>query len=244
MSAHGPLAGESALSRPRVGSLAHVAIFLWALFTVTLVGGEARYGILLACLVVLGAVYPFALRRLARPRWFVLFAILLGVNLLFGDGEPDLVLWSLPLSSENLAAGALMILRALVILLAADGLASSIDISEVAGLFEGFGLSGLGFSLGVAVNLLPNIREGALNAWRSLRMRGGLRSQWWRGLQLFSLTVLTNALRRSEDIVLAAEARAFSPERSRSFSLRVGRLDWLVVAIGAAALLLLVLLPG
>jgi len=56
-------------------------------------------------------------------------------------------------------------------------------------------------------------------------MRGGL----WRGLQLFLLTVLTNALRRSEEIVLAAEVRAFRPDRSQSVPLRIGRLDvWLI----------------
>lgn len=239
-SAHPLTTGAKAL-RPQVGSLAHVAIFVWSLLLVTLQAGQVYYGSIAVCLIALSAIYPSALRRLARPRWLVLFAILLGVNLAFGEGEPDLLLWGLPLSSEDLRAGGLMVLRALVILIAADGLATSIDISEVAGLFERFGLSGLGFSLGVAVNLLPNIREGTLTAWHSLRMRGGLRSQWWRGLQLFTLTVLTNALRRSEDIVLAAEARAFSPERAQRFSLRVGRLDWGVVAIGLVSLLWLVL---
>jgi energy-coupling factor transporter transmembrane protein EcfT len=230
--------------RPNVGSLAHIAIFLWALLMVTLTAAAPLGWLLGACLLLLAAIYPFALRRLARPRWFYLFALLVGVNLLFGKGEPDIAFWGLQLSAADLVAGLQMVLRALVILVAADGLATSIDISEVAGLFERFGLSGLGFSLGVAINLLPNIREGALNAWRALGMRGGLRSQWWRGLQLFALTVLTNALRRSEEIVLAAEARAFSPEKARSYALRVGRLDWAIVALGAASLALFMLLRG
>jgi energy-coupling factor transporter transmembrane protein EcfT len=230
-------------ARPQVGSLAHITIFLWALCAVTLGASAGRDWLLGLCLLALSCVYPFALRRLARPRWLLLFTILLGVTLLFGDGEPDMAIWGLRLSSADIISGLQMVLRAIVILMAADGLANSIDIGEVAGLFEKFGLSGLGFSMGVAVNLLPNIREGALNAWRALRMRGGLRAQWWRGLQLFSLTVLTNALRRSEDIVLAAETRAFSPERARALPLRIGRLDWLFVALGAMSLLLL-LLPG
>jgi energy-coupling factor transport system permease protein len=244
MTAGKPLAAQHGLSRPRLGSLAHLAIFAWALLIVTLATAQNDALIVILCLGALGTIYPHALRRLARPRWIVLFAILLGVTLLFGDGETDLLLWGLPLSSQNLISGVYMLLRALVILLAADGLATSIDITEVAGLFERAGLSGLGFSLGVAVNLIPNIREGATHAWHSLWMRGGLRSQWWRGLQLFALTVLTNALRRSEDIVLAAEVRAFSPERSRGFSLRVGRLDWLVVVAGALSILLFLFLAG
>jgi energy-coupling factor transporter transmembrane protein EcfT len=129
-----------------------------------------------------------------------------------------------------------MCLRAVVILLAAGGLAASVDISEVAGLFERVGLHGLGFSLGVAVNLLPNLRQSATNTWHSLRMRGGMRAQWWRGSQLLLLTILTSALRRSEEIALAAEARAFRPERSRALPIKIGRLDWWLIAIGALSL--------
>ncbi|MFA5873789.1 MAG: hypothetical protein WC832_07470 [Anaerolineales bacterium] len=116
------------------------------------------------------------------------------------------------------------------------------DITEMAGLFERAGLQGLGFSLGVAANMLPNLRQSSMNAWHSLRMRGGLRAQWWRGLQLLLLTVLTNALRRSEDIVLAAEARAFRPDRSRAVPIRIGRLDWWLVSAGLLSMLGIVLL--
>lgn len=238
------LEGGRAPTSSLVGSAAHFAIFVWALLTITLATTVGDLWFIVVALLALAAIYPPALRRLAHPRWLLFFVILLGINLLFGQGERDLLLLGLPLSSENLIAGGVMILRTLVILLAADGLTTSIDISEVAGLFERLGLSGLGFSLGVAVNLVPNIRVGATATWRSLWMRGGLRSRWWRGLQLFFLTVLANALRRSGDIVLAAEARAFSPERGRRFALHVGRLDWLVVAAGAASLLLFLLLRG
>jgi energy-coupling factor transporter transmembrane protein EcfT len=79
--------------------------------------------------------------------------------------------------------------------------------------------------------LLPNLRRSSTDAWHSLRMRGGLRSRWLRGLQLLLITILANALRHSEEIVLAAEARAYDPERSRATSIKVGRLDWWLVPI-------------
>jgi energy-coupling factor transporter transmembrane protein EcfT len=63
-----------------------------------------------------------------------------------------------------------------------------------------------------------------------------MRAQWWRGLQLLLLTILTNALRRSEDIVLAAEARAFRPDHSRAAPLRIGRLDWWLIPVGVISL--------
>ena len=78
-----------------------------------------------------------------------------------------------PISTGNLLLGIKMTLSAVVILMAADGLASSMDITEVAGLFERLGLQGLGFSLGVAANQLPNLRQSSTNAWHSLRMREG-----------------------------------------------------------------------
>lgn len=218
--------------KPLVGSLGHLVIFLWSLGVVLLT--QIRGGFLLAgiCVMFLALIYPSALRRILRPRWLILLLILLVVSILFGSGKLDRELWGFPVSSENIIVGVKMTLSAIIILIAADGLASSMDITEVAGVFERLGLQGLGFSLGVAANQLPNLRQSSTNAWHSLRMRGGMRAQWWRGLQLLLLTILTNALRRSEDIVLAAEARGFRPERSRTAPLRIGRLDWWMIPAG------------
>ena len=111
---------------------------------------------------------------------------------------------------------------------------------EVAGALERGGLHGLGFSLGVATNLLPDLRRSSTATWHSLRMRGGLRGRWLRGLQLLLLAVMTNALRHAEEIVLAAETRAFLPEKSRSVPLKRGRLDGWIVLAGVLALFMAV----
>jgi energy-coupling factor transporter transmembrane protein EcfT len=218
--------------KPLVGSLGHLVIFIWALISVLLT--QLRGGYLLAgvCAVLLGLLYPSSLQRILQPRWVILLGIILVTSILFGGGKPDVEVWGFPLSTVGIFLGVKMTISAVIILLAADGLAASMDISEIAGVFERFGLQGLGFSLGVAVNQLPNLRQSSMNAWHSLRMRGGMRAQWWRGLQLLFLTILTNALRRSEDIVLAAEARAFRPDRSRAIPLRIGKLDWWLIPIG------------
>lgn len=228
--------------KPLVGSLGHLVIFLWSLGVVLLT--QLRGGYLLAgiCVAFLSVIYPSALRRLLRPRWLILLGILLVISILFGGGRPDWKIWGFLISTENITVGVKMTLSAIVILLAADGLAASMDITEVAGVFERAGLQGLGFSLGVAANQLPNLRQSSTNAWHSLRMRGGMRAQWWRGLQLLLLTILTNALRRSEDIVLAAEARAFHPDCSRTAPLRIGRLDWWLIPVGVMSLVGAILL--
>jgi len=118
-----------------------------------------------------------------------------------------------------------------VILLAVEGLSRSVSIPEIAGLLERTGLRGLGFSVGVAVNLLPALQQSARNAWYSMRMRGGLRRNRWRGVQLLVVTIISNALRRAEEIALAAEARAFSPEHPRKQPLRRGRGDGVILVI-------------
>jgi energy-coupling factor transporter transmembrane protein EcfT len=123
-----------------------------------------------------------------------------------------------------------MVLRALAVLLAVDGFSSAVAISEVAGLLERIGLPGLGFSMGVAVNLLPALRKSSQNTWRSLYMRGGFGRQRWRALQLLLVTIVANALRRAEEIALAAEVRGYSPGRSQTLPLRVGEFD-VVIAI-------------
>lgn len=218
--------------KPLIGSLGHLSIFLWALGMVLLPSLSKGIVLALFTLGILILAYPAALQRLARPRWLVIFGILFFVNLFFGvtEQEPDLAILGIPFASANILNSIHMVLRAAVILLAADGLSSSVNIVEVAGLLERSGMRGLGFSIGVATNLLPDLRQSGMNAWHSLRMRGGFRAQWWRGIQLLVVTVFSNALRHAEQIVLAAEARAFRPELSRHTPLRIGTLDWWLVA--------------
>ena len=131
----------------------------------------------------------------------------------------------------------------LVVLVAILGLTASVDISSVAGLLERAGLRGLGFSVGVALNLLPALLGSATNAWRSLWMRGGLRRQRLRGLRLLAVTITAGALSRAEEIALAAEARAFSPGRARALPVKSGQLDGAVMGLGLLAVLVFVLLP-
>lgn len=229
-----PILMSDPTPKPLLGSLGHLSIFLWVLVTV-LIPAPAK-GILLGLftLGVLIVLYPTALRRLTSPRWLILFVGLFLINVFFGVSEQpaNMTFLGYAFSSLNILSSFQMTLRAIVILLAADGLSSSVNIVEVAGLFERGGLRGLGFSIGVATNVLPDLRQSGMNAWHSLRMRGGLRAHWWRGVQLLVVTVLSNALRHAGQIVLAAEVRAFHPELSRKSALRIGVLDvWLAAGL-------------
>jgi energy-coupling factor transporter transmembrane protein EcfT len=227
-----------------LGSLGRLVIFLWAFGMVVLPPLEKGVIPALIVLVALGMLYPLSLRQLTQPRWLMILASLFLVNLFFGIPEEgaDSVLLGLQLSSAAAVNGLQMVLRAVVVLIAVDGLSATVDITEVAGLFERGGLSGLGFSIGVATNLLPELRQSSTNVWHSLRMRGGLRARWWRGIQLMVLTVLTNALRHTEAIVLAAEVRAFRPELNRKIPLRIGSLDrWVIGFCLVSVILVLVL---
>ena len=207
-----------------IGTAGRLAILVWS-FALVLAVPDGRLSLAAGlALAVNIALYPAAVKRLLRWRWLI-FAGLLVVPSMLWVGETDQVLFGIPISSSGLQAGLHMLLRALVVILAVDGFSSVVDITEVVGLLERVGMPGLGFSMGVAVNLLPALRTSSQNVWRSLRMRGGFRRQWWRGLQYLLVTVVSNALRRAEEISLAAEVRGFSPERSRAPSLKVGAFD-------------------
>lgn len=176
-------------------------------------------------------------RGLLRPSVLVLLLFLVLSPLVVPGQEGSGASWT-----EGLLKGAGMALRAIVILSALACLTGRVSISEIAGVLERFKLNGLGFSLGVAVNLLPALEQSAQVTARSLWMRGGLRRNRWRSLKLLVVTVLSNALKRAEEIALAAEARAFSPEVARVLPLRVGTLDWFLIVFGLFSLGLLVLL--
>jgi energy-coupling factor transporter transmembrane protein EcfT len=220
----------------KLGTIGYLAIFAWSLGMVMLAPANR---LLLAgglCFLVAAVVYPGSFRRLMRLRWMVMIT-LLALPPVFFLGELDRSLWGIPYSSLGLVSSTQIILRVIVVLVAVDGFTSSVDIASISGLLERFGLRGLGFSMGVALNLLPSLQTAATNTWHSLWMRGGLRKQRWRAVRLLLLTIITNALRRTEEIALAAEGRAFCPEQSRAMPLRAGSLDWVVVT-GAVVLTL------
>lgn len=222
------VAGRDSL--PLLGAAGRLALFLWSLALVML-APAARLPWAAALAFLLTALFsPGVLRRLLRPRWLLLLA-LMALPPLFFMGEPDRVFMGVGYASLGLATSVTIVLRFLVVVAAVDSFTSAVDISTLAGLLERFGLRGLGFSLGVALNLLPALRQSALNAWQSLWMRGGLRKQSCRALQLLLTTIAANALKRAEEISMAAEARAFTADAARPLPLGTGALDlWLVAA--------------
>lgn len=221
---------------PILGSLGHLALFAGSLTLVMLASPRQMAPVAVLSLFAFLLVYPASLRRLLRPRWLLLIAGLFALNLLWAGGSDE------PGTPPGWVSGLQMALRTLIILAAVDGFTSSVEIAEVGGFFERLGLRGLGFSLGVAINLLPSLRQSSANAWHSLWMRGGLRRRRWRGLQLYLMTVIANALRRAEEIALAAETRAYSPQRSRPLPVKSGALDGLAwIGVLASALLIFLL---
>lgn len=227
---------ERKVAQTYVGTMGH-----WVLFACTLglIMLSPQNKILLAaavCLILGIALYPDALRRCFRMRWLVMMALLALPPVLF-LGDVDRSFLGIGYSSEGLLAGAQIALRMIVVLLAVQGFTSSVDISAIAGLFERLGLHGLGFSLGVAMNLFPVLQDSATKAWHSLWMRGGFRRNRLRTLRLLAITVMTNALRKAEEITLAAEARAFSPERARGLPLQPGKLDRVILVLSPLVVL-------
>jgi energy-coupling factor transporter transmembrane protein EcfT len=225
-----------------LGAVGYLAIFLFSIIVVMITPAQRLPWAAGVCLLIAAIVYPQIFRNLMRLRWLVMVA-LLALPPIFLIGDLDRSLAGIPYSSEGLQSGMQIALRIVVVLVAVQGMTSSVDIASLAGLLERAGLHGLGFSVGVALNLLPGLLLSAQNAWRSLWMRGGLRKQRGRGLRLLAVTIIANALSRAEEIALAAEARAFVPERARSMPIKIGKLDWLLLGCCLAGLLAFALIP-
>jgi energy-coupling factor transporter transmembrane protein EcfT len=240
-------AGSPAASRAGsgrlLGSLGHLVLLAWLLVMVLAMPAERLAFSAGLCLAVVLLVYPAAFRRLLQWRVLALLGMILLASLLIPSTGTAAVGEGVPFLPVGLVTGLQMVLRAVILLLAFDGFSSAVQVSEVAGLVERLGMRGLGFSIGIAFNLLPLLRDSAAHTWHSLWMRGGLRRKPLRGLRSLLITILGNALRRGDEIALAAEARAFTPQRSRAIPLRRGRLDaWLLIPL-AGIFLAILLLP-
>jgi len=198
----------------RLGPISHVAFLLAAMVTVALSPDRWLWLSLLAA-VAFGLVSGGGgLRVLARPRlWvFVLSILALGPFVL---GEPDTRWGVLRLSRAGLEMGFWMALRALTLMLVFGVSLGGLSIAQMMRLLDRLGLRGLGFALGVALNLGPALRDAAEAAYHTLRLRGGLRRPVL-SARLFLVTVIANGLRYGDDVVKAALARGFDPARRPS----------------------------
>lgn len=212
------------------GIWGYLLLFVWLLTLTLLFSGNRMKVVFLLSLGIAVLVYPTTIHRLIHWRWLVFLGFLLIPNMLW-NGPRDTQWIGVSISSTGLQNGLTMAMRAFVIILTVDGVSTSVSISEIAGLFERVGIRGLGFALGIAVNLLPILRQNAMQTWHSLWLRGGFRKNRFQSVRLFLVTVISNTLRRASDIGLAAEARAFSPDRTRPLPLKTGNADILLAGL-------------
>jgi len=224
--------------RDHLGTPGQLGCFLAVLLAAVLLDGP-RAPLALALAGLLAVLFhPAALRIAASATVWAFVALLLASGALW-LGPADGGLGPLAVSGAGFQRGLWMAARALAILLAARGLAASTSPGELAGLLERAGLPGLGFTLGVAVNLLPALERSSRHTWDTLRMRGGLRHRRRAALRLATLTVMSGALRRADEIAIAAEARGYGARHPRPPALRRGRFDAPALAVLAALVALL-----
>jgi energy-coupling factor transporter transmembrane protein EcfT len=230
-----PTTAETAQDTRWIGTSGCVALLVWTFLVIFLLPAGASTFAAAVVMAAGGVIQPAAFRRLLRLRWMLLAALLLIPNMLWVYA-PDVTVAHIPVSLAGAVVGLRMVLNAFVVILVIDIFSCRVAITEVAGLLERLGLKGLGFSMGIAVNVLPSLRESSDHAWHSLRMRGGFQAQRALALRYLLITIITNTLTRAEEIALAAEARAFAPENACALPLAPGILDrWL----GAGCLLTL-----
>jgi energy-coupling factor transporter transmembrane protein EcfT len=211
----------------KMGTYGYLSVFLWLISVVIVVPQDKQFFIALSCITVILLVFPAAFRMVLNTR-FLFLSLVFVIPPIFFIGEADHSIFGVAYSAEGLLLGLNAWVRFFVVSLAAYGFSRAVDIPSLAGVLERFGLKGLGFSIGVALNLVPSLIEAGVKSWQSLKMRGGLRKRWLRGIQLYLIVVFSNALRKAEEIALAAEARGFSPENSRAMQVSHSRLDWFV----------------
>jgi energy-coupling factor transporter transmembrane protein EcfT len=168
----------------------------------------------LAALVALELAFGLAwsqegLRPLRRLRFwvFIATALVLGPFLTPASG---LALDRPSLDRSGLSLGLEMAGRALSLTLAFSLGLSALSLSDLVGLFDRLRLRGLGFALGVAVNLLKTLETMARVTFDTIKLRGGLRRPLV-ALRLFLVTLVSNTLRYGDQIVDAAAMRAFDP---------------------------------
>lgn len=224
----------------RLNPISYLAFLVWSLALVALLPDD-RAGFLLGTVLAVGVLSGGGrLRILARGRFWVTVASLVALSALL-LGERDLQWGFLRLSREGFLIGVWMSVRAMSLMLAFAISLGALTITEVVRLFDAANLRGLGFALGVALNLGSVLRDAVEAAYHTIRLRGGFRRPIL-AVRLFLVTVIANALRYGDDVVKSASARAFDLGARTTSGIAIGGADALflcALTVGGAAILML-----
>ena len=240
----GPLADAGPDRRPQLafarlhaafsGGDVAVVCFVFSIAVAVVCRGWALLAALALCFALAALVYPGGLRVLTRRRTWILLALIVASSTVVGP-DPAWTLGSFGISFQGALMGANMVMRALIIIVAVMGLVTTVPIDRIGGVVEHAGLHGLGFAVGVAFNLLPLIERSLVTSWHAMRLRAGLRRPFM-AARLLLVAAVTSSLRCADEVVLAAEARAFDPRAARAsrltWRLRVVPLSAALAAIG------------
>jgi len=195
-----------AVTRPRIAPA--VLVTLAVMIAAVVGSGWWVLGSLLAMLGLTVRLAPAALRSILNWRWPLLILMLILPSALW-VGEPDGRILGIPYSPAGLTMGLEMACRATTIFLGVSALSQRVSVMQMARMLERVGMRDMGFAIGVGFHALPTLQKRFVTAYAAFRLRGGFRRQRWRGLQLLIVTVITGALRHAEEVLMAAEARAF-----------------------------------
>ena len=224
-----------------LGTIGHLGLFIWSLVIMMFSASKMIFWSAALCILVLVVIYPRTWRSVLTMRRLTLLLILV-IPPLFFFGEIDHEFLGIGISTTGLHTSRQIFLRFLVVMYALEGFTNSVDITSIAGLLERCGLHGLGFSMGVAINLIPTLQKSITRSWQSLKMKGGLRKKRWRGLMLFMLTAVTNVLVNAEDMALAAESRAFNSGKTRPAPIKKSNFDWVLLPLSVISIVLIIII--
>lgn len=220
----------------------YLAFLVWTLVLVAVLPPARLVWLLGSVLAFAGIWRRQTLLLLTRRRtWLTLVLILLLSGLTLG--RRDIGWGPFRLSQEGLTTGVFMLMRGLSILLAFSASIGALSVARLSAVFERLGLKGLGFAFGVAVNLSVSLQDIIRVTYHTLHQRGAFRlsRRLFPNLRLFLLGVFTNALRHGDEVVLAASARAFDPERPAGSPIPLTTGDVALILLLLTALVLLLI---
>lgn len=158
-----------------------------------------------------------ALSRMAR--WpLVIFAVtVLSVSAIHLESGAEEHL-KINIEPSGILIGLHMLMRAVSIFIAAQIFSVRVPVLDLTRLADAIGMSGFGFSLGVAFHMLPEVHSIARETRDALKLRGNFRIHRIHATRQWLIAILVQLIQRSDEVVSAARTRGFgSGKRYRYF---------------------------
>lgn len=218
--------------------------YLFVLFDILYVSARLTGLSLLAYFVIIFLVVYLIEKRalymfLRWKIWLSLLIMFLLTSSLIGKKDTEVLgIW---ISSYGMKEGFNLGLRAIILIFATKLISKKIRVEELICYFDRFKLVGLGFSIGIGLNIISAITDCVEHTYYSAKQKGCFRRNIVFNFKLMFIRTMLNIVSLAEDVVQAAKFKGYDENIFIQDHVKIKIIDILIILLSVCVILFFII---